>query len=271
LRLDSSCPFDDKLEPPAEGWTHAAAVGADTWSVGTSNRAHSPTHVWAGKDADALLDASLMTPVFDVAKGSELSFWHTFAFEEGRDGAVLEISTNGGATWTDLEPSITEGGYNGFIFDLDVGFRRAWTGGRVGAMTRVSARLADFAGAGRQARFRILCDGSVTAQGWFLDDVSVCEYTFHLTAVPFTRGNCNADGKINLSDGVFLLNHLFSGGRIPPCRRACDSNSDDVLNLTDAVYFLNHLFLGGPPLKPPASCGILFEASPLECEREACP
>jgi hypothetical protein len=33
----------------------------------------------------------------------------------------------------------------------------------------------------------------------------------------FARGDTNADGRVDVSDSVFVLNYLFIGGREPPC------------------------------------------------------
>ena len=67
----------------------------------------------------------------------------------------------------------------------------------------------------------------------------------------FVRGDCDGAEPINLTDPIFLLNHLFLGGTEPPCPDACDLDDDGVLSLTDAIYELNHLFLGGPRPIPP--------------------
>jgi hypothetical protein len=67
----------------------------------------------------------------------------------------------------------------------------------------------------------------------------------------FLRGDGNGSGRVDLSDGVYTLNHLFLGGPRPACLDVLDSNDDGALNLTDGVYTLNHLFLGGPSIAPP--------------------
>ncbi len=72
---------------------------------------------------------------------------------------------------------------------------------------------------------------------------------------PFVRGDTNADGDINVTDGIFVLNFLFLGGQEPSCRASIDTNNDGGENITDGVYVLNFLFLGGPDIPPPNSCG----------------
>ena len=78
----------------------------------------------------------------------------------------------------------------------------------------------------------------------------------------FTRGDCNDDGNIargtfcDITDSIFLLNHLFTGGLAPPCREACNVNDDDSLDISDAVHGLLFCFLGGtPPAGPFPGCG----------------
>ena len=72
----------------------------------------------------------------------------------------------------------------------------------------------------------------------------------------FRRGDANADGKLDLTDAVFVLLHLFTGGQSPPCLDAADANDDGALNLTDSVLVLSHLFQGtGPLAEPFEACG----------------
>jgi hypothetical protein len=78
---------------------------------------------------------------------------------------------------------------------------------------------------------------------------------------PFKRGDCNQDGfnTGQVTDAVFLLNYLFSGGTAPDCLAACDFNGDGSVpgSPTDAVYYLNFNFSGGSPMRAPlTACGL---------------
>jgi hypothetical protein len=88
--------------------------------------------------------------------------------------------------------------------------------------------------------------------------------------VPFVRGDANASGEIDISDGVFTLSYLFLGDRPPSCPAAADADDSGRLELTDSVYVLNFLFLGteAPP-EPFASCGDDPTAGELPCPRFA--
>ena len=73
----------------------------------------------------------------------------------------------------------------------------------------------------------------------------------------FRRGDADANGAMQLTDAVFVLLYLFSGGGEPPCMEASDADNNGALQLTDAVYVLLYLFSGGdaPPAPGPVDCG----------------
>ena len=74
--------------------------------------------------------------------------------------------------------------------------------------------------------------------------------------VRFRRGDCNADGRLDLSDAVCILEWLFLGAGAPGCAAATNSNGDASVDISDGVSILEHLFLGGPEPPPPyPECG----------------
>jgi len=91
----------------------------------------------------------------------------------------------------------------------------------------------------------------------------------------FVRGICANPLAISpqLTDAIFLLGFLFTGGAAPQCAAACDVDASGTLQLTDAVYILTFLFQGtAPPFgwidgKP--ACELLDDNNPsvdLGCE-----
>ncbi len=81
-------------------------------------------------------------------------------------------------------------------------------------------------------------------------------FVFEGEGPKFRRGDANADGAINLTDALYVLNHLFRGAEEPGCMDAADSNDDGTVNLSDPIYLLRHLFQGGPELPAPGfECG----------------
>ena len=82
----------------------------------------------------------------------------------------------------------------------------------------------------------------------------------------FVRGDVNADGKVNISDAVSVLNSLFAGGGATPCAKTADVDDGGRIELTDAVFLLEHLFLGGmTPREPFTSCGFDVTEDSLDC------
>jgi hypothetical protein len=61
-------------------------------------------------------------------------------------------------------------------------------------------------------------------------------------------GDANVDGKVTVSDVVYLVNYLFKGGP-EPWKMYSDANGDEKVTVSDVVYLVNYLFKGGPPAK----------------------
>lgn len=58
-------------------------------------------------------------------------------------------------------------------------------------------------------------------------------------------GDANADGNINISDAVYLINYVFVGGAPPAPPESGDANCDASANVSDAVWIINYIFIGG--------------------------
>ncbi|MFP6631566.1 MAG: DVUA0089 family protein, partial [Planctomycetota bacterium] len=72
----------------------------------------------------------------------------------------------------------------------------------------------------------------------------------------FSRGDGNGDGSLELTDGIIVLNYLFTGGDAPGCMEAADSDNDGQISLTDAVLILSYLFQGGNAPALPGPPGV---------------
>ena len=83
----------------------------------------------------------------------------------------------------------------------------------------------------------------------------------------FDRGDANADGSYDISDGIYTLVYLFIGGVQLPCDDSADADDSGNVDITDAVRTFGYLFSGG--LSPPApfeSCGLDPSDDDLGCE-----
>jgi hypothetical protein len=99
---------------------------------------------------------------------SILTFRHNYAFEDGFDGGVLEISIDGGA-FQDAASFILQGGYNGTISTCcgnPLAGRQAWTGSSGGFIT-TSVVLPQ--GHTSVLRWRMGSDNGGSGQGWRID------------------------------------------------------------------------------------------------------
>ena len=67
------------------------------------------------------------------------------------------------------------------------------------------------------------------------------------------NGDANADGLVDMSDAIYLLNFLYTGGPAPRplgCEPFADFHNGDVngdtrLDISDPIYILSYEFLGG--------------------------
>ncbi len=121
--------------------------------------------------------ATIQTPPITLQAGSPaLSFKARYDIELQWDGVVMEISSNGGATWTDLPP---DGGYpntlsqtqgNGCGYPPSQG---AFTGSSGGVFVNRNRDLSAFAGQTVQLRWRFTSDSGAEEEGFYLDDVQI--------------------------------------------------------------------------------------------------
>ncbi|MBI4583270.1 MAG: hypothetical protein HY717_04525 [Planctomycetes bacterium] len=81
----------------------------------------------------------------------------------------------------------------------------------------------------------------------------------------FRRGDANSSGKVNVTDALVILRHLFAGGPLA-CPDAADFDDIGTVDMDDAILILFYLFLGLDPPAAPGStrCGVDVEPDELE-------
>lgn len=57
-------------------------------------------------------------------------------------------------------------------------------------------------------------------------------------------GDANGDGLVSVSDVVYLIAYIFSGGPAPVCDSDVDGSGG--VSISDAVYLISYIFAGGP-------------------------
>lgn len=91
----------------------------------------------------------------------------------------------------------------------------------------------------------------------------------------FVRGDANDDGKVDISDAIWVVRELVRSGPKTRCEDAADANDDGFVDLSDAGYLIQWRFLAGPePPAPFGACGPDVGADALSCPKgavAACP
>ena len=173
--------FSNDIEGDVSAWSTAGSTGASTWAVSTA-RPFSPTKSWLGTDLATTSNQLLASPAVVLPAGQSpltLSFQSDLNLEPRTaggcwDGGLLEISTNGGTSWTQVpNAQLLTDPYTGALNDGPGNGLQAWCGTRPYKKSVVD--LNSYAGQTVRFRFRVSSDGSVglTPHGWYVDDVKV--------------------------------------------------------------------------------------------------
>jgi hypothetical protein len=137
-----------------------------------------------------------------LGPNATFTFWHfcraeTMDATYAWDGGIVEISTDGGGSWSQITPV---GGYQKLIYpNADSPFEAntpcfAWTQ----QWTEVEFDLSAYEG-GARVRFRFGSDGYVGYEGWYIDDINV---TDDLASVDID------DGDLEILPTRFALHRL---------------------------------------------------------------
>ena len=149
-------PFTVLLADDGEG-TPVGWTAQSPWALSTEAAA-SPTHAWSDSPGGVYgnsVNSTLTSPVVDLTgtSGVELFFRQIYDLEAGWDYGRVEISTNGGSSWSEVVR------YDGVA-------TANWQ-----PVTLPLAALDNAAQA--RLRFRITTDGSEQRDGWHVDDIEL--------------------------------------------------------------------------------------------------
>ncbi|HTV23832.1 MAG TPA: M36 family metallopeptidase [Polyangiaceae bacterium] len=176
--------FADGAESSNVVWT---VVSSDP-EVPTSGRwdrvALAPTdHLYHCSSSPLAATVDFQSPLLTARPGQSftVSFRHRYSFESGGglnfDGGVVEISTDGGVTWTDVGASLA--GYNGAITadsGNPIGGREAFVADSPGYPEYTTTVLdfgRQYAGRDVLLRFRVASDNGTGSTGWDVDDIKL--------------------------------------------------------------------------------------------------
>ncbi|MBD8870079.1 immune inhibitor A domain-containing protein [Nocardioides donggukensis] len=150
--------------------------------VTTVAEPHSGENMWYGGNDQDWADVRL-TRTVEVPDAADAKFWmwNDYVIEEDWDYGFVELSTDGGSTWTE-QPVFDEAGDlvstpddyadpNGRL--VDYGNKSSGLTGSTDGWRHDYIDLAAYAGQSVQVRLRYATDAAFLERGWFADDFSV--------------------------------------------------------------------------------------------------
>ncbi|MCU0675924.1 MAG: immune inhibitor A, partial [Myxococcota bacterium] len=169
--------YREDFEGDDGGWTTGGTTSSWAWGTPAAtliNAAAEGLSAWVTNltgDYVNFEDSWVQSPSFSLAGSTNpalLSFQVAFETESCCDYGWVEVSTNGGTSWTRLTGART-GGYTNTTSNYWSGTRSAWT--RVEFVLPASTVGA----ADVRLRFRLDADVSSTGEGFGIDDIAVVE------------------------------------------------------------------------------------------------
>jgi hypothetical protein len=171
--------FEDGVEEGANGWTHDAAVGTDSWTI-SGSRPFTGVSSWKATDPSSIADQRLTSPVITLPadlSGLNLQFQHWPLIEGGgdtcADGGILEVALDGGVFGQVPSGQFLVGGYNGTVSSGSgnpLAGNPAWCGLET-EYQQVIVDLSTYAGHDAQFRFRLGSNNTSPREGWYIDDI----------------------------------------------------------------------------------------------------
>lgn len=172
-----------------------------TWHTSTA-RVHGGTGAYHSGYADSSCGA-LRTPPLALTAGqlSRMTYWTVYDIESRYDGGVVEVSNDGGSSWTQLTPAPAypdtfrnTSDACGYANNLP-----CYTGTNL-TWTQYSVTLSAYNGQTVLIRWNFSTDGSLTEEGWYVDDVVVSHVQ--------TNTPCSTSGSITsvkpVPDGLWV-------------------------------------------------------------------
>lgn len=164
-------------------FSDSANNGTGNWSLGTSwglsSDNHTPPYSFtdspSGQYSNSTDNIMALNTSLKLSGATDvkLKFWTKWAVETKWDFATVEASSNGGATWSTLKgkyskPASGSGVQTSGTYGYD-GTQTTWIEEEMDITQFISTQF--------KFRFRVRSDGSVTADGFYIDDIRLLVYS----------------------------------------------------------------------------------------------
>ena len=171
---------EEGFESGAPGWTTGGT--GSTWALSGANT-HTGSFAYHADDVGSITDQYLVSPQIALPTVNEspvtARFWTAQELESSSggcfDGAVAEISTDGGSNWIRLEAELLTVPYDGLVdsgYSNPIAGDNAWCG-NPRDWSEVVLDVDAWAGQNVNFRVRVATDTSVSAPGIEIDDFRV--------------------------------------------------------------------------------------------------
>ncbi len=192
--LHAAYPFSDDFESGTGSWSLSGLWGETTFNSYSLTHAvtDSPGRFYTNNTDNAVTLASSVD--ISLATNPVIRFYHKYALESGYDTASVEVSTDGGMSW--ITPGL-----------------ETYTG-NLGHWTREQLSLDSYIGqSDLRIRFRIVTDGSIVQDGWYLDDVRIAEALMFdgITSITSSSPTCVELAWTPATDGTVSGYRIYRG------------------------------------------------------------
>ncbi len=133
--------------------------------------------------------------------------------------------------------------YEWVFFGGDIPFGCVFNGGAAGTITGTPSFNAEYF-------FTIVCKDADAPQK--TDTISLSVRIVDAPPPPYLCGDADGSDNVTISDAVYLINYIFSGGPAPDPLLAGDADCSSSVTISDAVALINYIFSGGSA--PCAAC-----------------
>ncbi len=222
------------------------------------NEAHSGSYQWYSHRGD---DSNMrLTRAFDLrdVSSATLNYWTWYDIEADWDYGYIEVSTDGGETWTILQTP-----HSATTNPSGNAYGSGYTGLSGGGPTWIeeSLDISNFVSQEILIRFEYVTDDAVNRPGWTIDDISIPEIDFYDDGESGPNG-WQAEGFVRIDNILpqhFLVQALEIGDEVKLERMPLDETNHGALTIKGLGTTVNRAVLIISGLTPVTSQPASYE------------
>lgn len=169
--------FTEEFEGISANWKTQRDLGTDSFKISQVRKRGGNNSLFITNPPTQSDQSAIFTFNLDTLENPALNIYHYFNTEDQWDGAVIEVSIKNQNNWVDAQDMFLIGGYNDNISvnpQSRISGQPAFTGNSNGFVQSL-LDLSGYRGNSIDVRLRFVSDGAASAEGWYIDDVSLME------------------------------------------------------------------------------------------------